>query len=187
MPAAPTFQAFTLKATRTLDCIVSDITVMPGFDPAAPPNPLPAATPTKALWDTGASKSVLSTAFIEALGLTPVGTREVHHGDGKSVRSTFMVNLGLPNGVHVAGVLVTEFPASHNHFSVLVGMDVIALGDFSISNVGRKTTVSFRIPSCATIDYVAEANRIRFAGTGRNAPCPCGSGKKFKLCHASTL
>ncbi len=22
-----------------------------------------------------------------------------------------------------------------------------------------------------------------FAGVGRNAPCPCGSGKKFKLCH----
>ncbi len=22
-----------------------------------------------------------------------------------------------------------------------------------------------------------------FAGTGRNAPCPCGSGKKYKMCH----
>ncbi|MFL6028090.1 MAG: SEC-C metal-binding domain-containing protein [Friedmanniella sp.] len=22
-----------------------------------------------------------------------------------------------------------------------------------------------------------------YAGVGRNAPCPCGSGKKFKLCH----
>jgi preprotein translocase subunit SecA len=22
-----------------------------------------------------------------------------------------------------------------------------------------------------------------FAGVGRNAPCPCGSGKKFKMCH----
>ncbi|HEY1795126.1 MAG TPA: preprotein translocase subunit SecA [Stellaceae bacterium] len=25
--------------------------------------------------------------------------------------------------------------------------------------------------------------RAPFAGTGRNAPCPCGSGKKFKHCH----
>ena len=23
--------------------------------------------------------------------------------------------------------------------------------------------------------------------TPRNAPCPCGSGKKFKLCHGATL
>ena len=22
-----------------------------------------------------------------------------------------------------------------------------------------------------------------YAGTGRNAPCPCGSGKKYKMCH----
>jgi uncharacterized protein len=25
-----------------------------------------------------------------------------------------------------------------------------------------------------------------FAGTGRNDPCPCGSGKKFKKCHGTT-
>lgn len=23
---------------------------------------------------------------------------------------------------------------------------------------------------------------VKYAGTGRNAPCPCGSGKKYKLC-----
>ncbi|MGA1724481.1 MAG: SEC-C metal-binding domain-containing protein, partial [Ilumatobacteraceae bacterium] len=25
-----------------------------------------------------------------------------------------------------------------------------------------------------------------FDKTPRNAPCPCGSGKKFKLCHGSS-
>jgi preprotein translocase subunit SecA len=25
-----------------------------------------------------------------------------------------------------------------------------------------------------------------YAGVGRNAPCPCGSGKKFKMCHGRT-
>jgi len=24
-----------------------------------------------------------------------------------------------------------------------------------------------------------------FAGVGRNDPCPCGSGKKFKKCHGA--
>jgi preprotein translocase subunit SecA len=24
---------------------------------------------------------------------------------------------------------------------------------------------------------------LEYAGTPRNAPCPCGSGKKYKLCH----
>jgi uncharacterized protein len=27
------------------------------------------------------------------------------------------------------------------------------------------------------------ASRQRFAGVGRNDPCPCGSGRKFKHCH----
>ncbi len=36
-------------------------------------------------------------------------------------------------------------------------------------------------------DDAAEATRKeqqqRFAHIGRNEPCPCGSGKKFKQCH----
>ena len=29
----------------------------------------------------------------------------------------------------------------------------------------------------ATVDDIA------FAGVGRNDPCPCGSGRKYKMCH----
>jgi len=29
----------------------------------------------------------------------------------------------------------------------------------------------------------AEREEDIFAGVGRNDPCPCGSGKKFKYCH----
>ena len=32
-------------------------------------------------------------------------------------------------------------------------------------------------------DDKAEKARGRLAGTGRNDPCPCGSGKKYKKCH----
>lgn len=104
------FQALTVKAPGLVDCILTEITVWPGFDPKAPPDPLPAGVPTQALWDTGASKSVLSSDFVKQLGLTPVGTREVHHGDGKSTRNTYIVNFRLPNGVQIGGVLATEFP-----------------------------------------------------------------------------
>jgi preprotein translocase subunit SecA len=27
--------------------------------------------------------------------------------------------------------------------------------------------------------------RSPYAGVGRNDPCPCGSGKKFKKCHGA--
>ena len=184
MPRPP-FQALTLKGKGNgrLDRIITDIEVTPGFDPSKPPNPLPARISTKALWDTGASKSVVSTALVASLGLTPVSTTEVHHGDGVSTRDTYLVNFYLPNSVGIAGVLATDFPASHDNFNVLVGMDVICLGDFSITNVSGATWMSFRTPSRVAIDYVVEADKILFAGAGRNAPCPCGSGKKFKKCH----
>ena len=181
----PSFQALTLKANGRADRIITDIEVSLSFDPSKPPDPLPDRTATKALWDTGASKSVITTKLVKSLNLTPAGTTEVHHGDGSSVRERYIVNLFLPNQVCIAGVLATEFPASHENFSVLVGMDVICLGDFSITNLNGHTWMSFRIPSCESIDYVVEWNKLKYAGVRPNAPCPCGSGKKYKKCHRS--
>ena len=40
---------------------------------------------------------------------------------------------------------------------VLIGMDIISLGDFAITNVGGKTTFSFRFPSIAEIDFVKDS------------------------------
>ena len=69
-------------------------------------------------------------------------------------------------------------------------MDIITLGDFALTNVNGNTTVSFRIPSVETIDYVKEYNQkknpkpyIAPKIPGRNDPCHCGSGKKYKNCH----
>ncbi len=177
------FKAFTTKAHGTADKIITEITVRSGYAPANPPTPLPNAISTRALWDTGASKSVISTALVQSLGLTAIGKRHVHHGDGSGLKDTYIVNFGLPNQVEIAGVVVTDWPATHTEFAVLVGMDVIGLGDFSITNVEGKTAMSFRTPSCELIDYVVLANRIAFKGVGRNDLCPCGSGKKFKRCH----
>lgn len=30
---------------------------------------------------------------------------------------------------------------------------------------------------------VTTSGQDAYAGVGRNAPCPCGSGRKFKMCH----
>ena len=49
------------------------------------------------------------------------------------------------------------------------------------------TAPSFRVPSYESIDYVVLANRLQFANVGRNDPCPCGSGQKFKKCHQASV
>jgi uncharacterized protein YecA (UPF0149 family) len=72
---------------------------------------------------------------------------------------------------------------------VLIGMDIITLGDFSVTNFQGNTCMSFRVPSLHQIDYVEEANNeanipvLNSAKVGRNALCHCGSGKKYKHCH----
>mgnify|MGYP003298516742 CR=1 FL=1 len=47
----------------------------------------------------------------------------------------------------------------NNDGDVLIGMDVIRYGDFTISNYNGKTKMSFRIPSIQETDYVEEARK----------------------------
>jgi hypothetical protein len=178
-------QAFTIKANGRLQRIVTDIGVCAAFDPASPPDPLPHKTACKALWDTGATKSLISKDLAAALKLPVVGATNLLHGGGTNVSPTYMVNFELPHGVTFRGALVAEFPAP-TEFNVIVGMDVICMGDFSVTNVGGKTWVSFRTPPTTAIDYIIEVNQSQgYSGVGRNAPCPCGSGKKYKKCHGA--
>ncbi len=182
-PPPQTFKAFTIKFNGLANRIVTDIQVAPAFDPAAPPNPLPIHVDTKALWDTGATKSVISDKLAKALGIVPVGTTNVNHAGGVSASPTYLVNFALPHKVGVAGILVTEFPETD--FGAIIGMDVISLGDLSLSNLNGQTWMSFRMPPWEAVDYVVQANKLLFAGVGRNDPCPCGSGSKFKKCHGA--
>ena len=43
------------------------------------------------------------------------------------------------------------------------------------------------VPAAGTASGPVAAYDPAFARVGRNDPCPCGSGKKFKKCHGSTV
>ena len=187
----PGFRAFTVSYNGRADRIISEVKVSLAFNPTNPPSPLPEAYQTTALWDTGATKSVITKATADALGLIPIGTARVSHAGGTSLANTFLVNMFLPNGVAVAGIIVTECAGIANNAGALIGMDIISQGDFSITNFGGRTCMSFRFPSIAEIDYVKEAKELKELSkkrVGRNDPCPCGkkdaAGKplKYKKC-----
>jgi hypothetical protein len=178
------FQALTVKAAGAANRIITDCTVSEPFDGQLPVAERPTGLAGRALWDTGATHSVISTELAQKLALPPVGVSKVFHGGGTSDSHRYVVNFLLPNRVGFAGVLVTEFVApADQSFDVIFGMDVIAMGDLAITNVAGRTWMSFRTPSCETVDFVEVANRLKFAGVTPNDPCPCGSGKKFKKCH----
>lgn len=142
----------------------------------------------KALWDTGATKSSISQRVVDDLGLIPVGRGINHTAAGPVSTKMYLINILLRSGVGFPSLMVTS--SDLGNLDVLIGMDVISKGDFSITNVNGKTTFSFRAPSLETIDYVKEQQNkpkvqqpvIAPKKVGRNDPCPCGSGKKFKHC-----
>jgi SEC-C motif/Aspartyl protease len=181
------FHAFTLKANGIIREIISDVGVSVPFVTAGGVVNDKDVTihRTKGLWDTGATGSCVTVSTAKTLGLIPTGKVISNHAQGQSTVNTYLVNLYLPNNLVIPNVRVTEC-ADTNSFGVIIGMDVITNGDLSITNVGGKTVVSFRMPSIKMLDYVQEANDTRakvFAKVGRNDLCPCGSGKKFKHCH----
>lgn len=187
-PAHPPHTAFTGTAQGRVTEIVVDISLSLPYQPSVTPPPEPPTHPAKALWDTGATNCAITKAKVDQIGLLPVGKAKVAHADGESIQDVYILNLHLPNKVIIPLVRATECKSTRGNFDFIIGMDIITLGDFALTNVGGITTVSFRVPPHRTIDYVKEIeimNAINAQKPGRNDPCPCGSGKKYKNCHGS--
>lgn len=125
------------------------------------------------IWDTGATGSVVTKKVADDLQLKPIGKTIVHHAGGADEANVYLVNIALPNNVMVPNIRVTEGKLpEEGDANVLIGMDIISRGDFSVTNLENKTTFSFRMPSCEEIDYVPisnEANKAKLlAGMNRH-------------------
>jgi hypothetical protein len=181
-PAPPHPLAFTVKYNRTQSVIVTHVEIcIPNSGTRLKVN---------AIWDTGATGSAITTNVINKLGLIPTGMVQVHTANGVVPQPTFIIDIGLPNRVIVQDITATGVDALSGGCDVLIGMDVINLGDFSITNHNGKTCMSFRMPSCHEVDYVNDfkaqkdqSKKAVIPKVSRNSPCPCGSGKKYKNCH----
>jgi len=188
---SPQIHAFTAVAQGRLREIITDSGVsVPFISNPDGGSKNPVILRVKALWDTGATGSVITEATAKSLNLQPISKVKVSHAGGESIQSVYLVNIYLPNNLIVQNVRVTECQDTTGKFGLIIGMDIITLGDFAITNVNGNTAVSFRIPSVETIDYVKEYNEKKIAKPyiapktpERNDPCPCGSGKKYKKCH----
>jgi len=180
-PTAEQYSAFTLKANGIANVIISNVDVhqpIPGQDSKV--------ERFVAIWDTGATSTVITPKVVQSLGLIPSGKANLRGvAGGKDNADTYFIVIELPNSVKVNVPKAVEAPHIAGDADILIGMDIITLGDFSLTVVGGKSVFSFRVPSIQTIDYVEEINMINQhrSKVGRNDPCPCGSGLKYKHCH----
>lgn len=104
-------------------------------------------------WDCGATYSSISEELAQELGLQPCGTERTISTTSSELSNVYTIILILHNEI---GIPLKVNAASNIHnfgIDMLIGMDVIALGDFSISTYNGETYFSFRYPSQGLIDF----------------------------------
>lgn len=177
--------ALTIRADRLANVIKCEVEVAQAFDLNRGDDPKP-MNKFIGIWDTGASASVISQKVVDNCGLKPIGIAHVYTASGQCSTERYLVNIKLPASVGFKNILVTR--GELHGCDVLIGMDIITVGDFAITNATGKTVCSFRVPSTQEIDFVKEIDAAKHPKpyhsekTGRNSLCPCGSGKKYKYC-----
>lgn len=109
--------------------------------------------PAIALWDTGATGTCISKELVQKLKLQPIGMQQIQTPSGTAIVNQYKMHIVLNNEVVIQDVSVIDSEIGNQNIDVLIGMDIITLGDFGISNYENKTQFSFRIPSQEHVDY----------------------------------
>ena len=147
--------AFTVKHNGIVNSLITDVVIV---SPKQIPNILFRDTRVKAIWDTGATHTAISQTLANTLNLIPISKRKTNTANGIKDSNVYLVDIILPQGVGIASVGVGEVILPDG-IDILIGMDIILRGDFSITNCENQTCFSFRIPSSKEIDYVKEIDR----------------------------
>jgi hypothetical protein len=149
-------QAFTLNAQTLLASIITPVAVRQALNLSKIYNLVSSEINVRALWDTGSTNTSISKGLARHLGLKSIDICNVNGVDGIHPSMVYQIDILLPSDVAIGDVRVAEFQ-DNGAFEILVGMDIINLGDFAISNKDGKSIVSFRIPPSDTvIDFVEE-------------------------------
>jgi len=184
--------AFTSSYLGRSNVLANKVYISQAFAPSSTPiSRPPNAKQYTAIWDTGATTSVITEKVANDCGLRPVSRAKVYHAKGESTTAVYLASVFLPSKVAFPQLRMIEGIIAGDA-EVLIGMDVIGQGDFAVTNKDGKTVFSFRMPSIERIDFAEQIKQKPSVAApqiskpspkvGRNDPCPCGSGKKYKKC-----
>lgn len=112
--------------------------------------------PVRAQWDTGATGTCISKELVDMLNLMPTGKVKVSTPSGIGVMNKYVINLILNNEIRIPNLIVMDSEIGKQGIDVLIGMDIISMGDFAVSNYDGRTQFSFRIPSQEHVEYKRE-------------------------------
>lgn len=149
--------AFTVKYGERVRALKTAIGISEAFDPerAVEGGELPTFQEFRGVWDTGATGSVVTNKVVTQLGLKSIDRTVNHTVGGTKATDVYLANVRLPNQVVIPVLRVVEgeiFEAD-----VLIGMDVIGLGDFAVTNKSNDTWMTFCLPATRRLDFRSSA------------------------------
>lgn len=147
--------AFTTSGTTKLNTLKNEVTIQYNGKEIQ----------VVALWDTGATNTCISQKVVQDLSLIATGKATMTTPSSQSdERSTYLVDIVLPNNVKVNDHVVIDSDIDNQNIGMLIGMDIITMGDFAVSNFNNQTIFTFRIPSECKTDYVQEIRISKLVG-----------------------
>ena len=98
-----------------------------------------------ALIDTGATATCISKPLARKLKLKVVGQSMMNTAGGLKRTNRYIIDLKMPSEISFENIRAVEFIGNTN-FDILIGMDILMLGDLAITNAEKRTLTSFRVP-----------------------------------------
>ncbi len=154
-------QAFTTKFSGRTNVLFNEVGVSQAFDPNTARVNQPKITEIKSIWDTGATNTVITKKYALQIGLISSGKATMNVVNHSVEADTYLVNIYLPSKVCLPFVRIAEAEALTGDAGMLIGMDIIGAGDFSVYLEDEKTVMTYRLPSVGGVDFVAEENSFR--------------------------
>ena len=118
--------------------------------------------------------------------------------DEAEMQKDIMNSVHTVLGSKISGAIRFAACSAIGVFNTVSGIAASATDSFILNRILQGWHPNFflddkvkeRIDECINVKE-KEAQKVllreRFKGVGRNDPCPCGSGKKFKRCHGKDL
>ena len=136
---------FTQRNSDTIEAIITECRICPPVDFSSGKTPSKVYTSPNAMWDTGATNTLISSKIVKFLDLKPFGRSGISSANGVIEANTYLIHLGIPSGCVITNILAIE--DDNEDYEVVIGMDIISRGDFAFTNKDGHSTFSFRIPS----------------------------------------
>ncbi|GHU53858.1 hypothetical protein FACS189496_5370 [Bacilli bacterium] len=147
----------TLAITYKADCLLSRVITRLSIQHAeefCAPRDLPLKpVEVRAMWDTGSTGCCVSEKLAKALNLISIASLDLTSAHGSKPANVYLLDIFFPDNTRAKNVVAAEIIPS-GEFEIIIGMNIIALGDFALSNDQGKTVLSFRLPSAhSPIDF----------------------------------